>query len=427
MKQPGRVKPTTIPDWFREAKFGMFIHWGIYAVGGRGESSLGLQFLDPSDYRRMADQFRAESYDPNAWAALAREANMKYMVLTAKHHDGFCLWDTKTTSYNAAQHAAGRDLIAEYVKACRRAGLRCGLYYSVPDWNVPASLAGPKRDPSGAREFVRLIWRQIEELVSSYGRIDLLWFDSLPGSWPGARELRSNDLVRMIRSHQPGILINDRLPKPKAGGDWGFPTPEQRLGTLSGQPWETCLTSTYSGWGWDLSHEDPGMWRTKRELLTALVTCIGRGGNLLLNVGPYADGRLPQLFAERARFLGDWLRRNGRAIHGTSPAQVEFRRQGVVTQRANHLYLLFVYWPGPDFSLQGFNEKLRSARFLATGEKIQARQESHRIVFSTLPRQAPELCPVVELVFDAPPTPHPWATHRFHMYPMPGLEEWARR
>jgi len=420
----GREQESGAGKWFGDARFGMFIHWGMYSVMGHGEQPLFREFLAPSEYRRLADRFRAEKFDAADWVATARAANMKYMVLTAKHHDGFCLWDTDTTDYSAARRGPGRDLIAEYVKACRKGGLRVGLYFSLPDWSVPAFFAGPDRDPKGFREFIRMGWRQIEELVSNYGRIDLLWFDG--ARFPKARHWQSTRLVRMIRTHQPDILINNRLPKPERGGDWGYETPEQRIGTLSRDPWESCVTSTRKFWGYHVCHEDPGMWHTERELLTMFATCVSNGGNLLLNVGPYGSGEFPALFKERTRFMGEWIRANKKAIYGTEPADFEFAYGGVMTQRKNRLYLFFLFWPGREYSLPGFNQKLRSARFVATGRKVKAAQEPHRIILTGLPGEAPSPCTVVELTFDAPPTAHAWARNRLHRFPMPEMAEWAR-
>lgn len=425
---PSRKSPrliSQVPDWFRQARFGMFVHWGIYSVLGHGEQSLFRELLNPSNYRKLAGRFRAEKFNPSDWAATAKAANMKYIVLTAKHHDGFCLWNTSTTDNNAAKCGPGRDLIAEYVSACRRAGLRVGLYFSLEDWSVPAFLAGPERDPEGFHDFIRMSWRQIEELMSNYGRIDLLWFDGV--NFPTARHWQSVKLVEMIRRHQPGILINDRLAKPKRGGNWGYLTPEQEVGRTSPDAWESCITSTRKFWGYHRCHEDPSLWHTGRELLEMLTGCVSRGGNLLLNVGPRPSGELPPMFKKRLRFLGRWIRANRAAIYGTEPSAVEFAYGGVATQKGNRLYLFFLYWPGKEYSLPGFNEKLLSARFLADHGKIRALQEPQRIILTGLPQRAPDVCTVIELTFDAPPTPHSWAKCRLHQYPMPDLVEWARK
>lgn len=416
---------TVCPRWFAEARLGMFIHWGIYSLLEHGEQPLFREFLNLSEYKKLMTHFKAERYDPRSWAGLAAESGMSYMVLTTKHHDGFCLWDTATTDYNAVNSAAGRDLLAQYVEACRAEGLRIGFYYSIPDWSVPAFFAGPESDPKAYRRFIKLIWDQLEELVTGYGRIDLLWFDGNPAAKPGADELRSTELVEMLRSHQPDILINDRLPKPKSGGDWGYATPEQRLGETSLTPWEMCLTSTRHFWGYHRCHEDPSLWHSERELLEMFVSCLSRGGRLLLNVGPRGDGSLPALFVERAKLLGKWLGKNREAIDDALPANFEFKYGGVLTRKENRLFLHFFYWPGAEYSMPGFNERLISARLLADGGSINALQESHRVVLKDMPKEAPDIVTVVELTFDAPPTAHPWAKHRLHNFPMPGLEKWT--
>jgi alpha-L-fucosidase len=230
----------------------------------------------------------------------------------------------------------------------------------------------------------------------------------------------------MIRQHQPEILINNRLPQPRRGGDWGYPTPEQRIGELSSQPWESCITSTRKFWGYHRCHDDPSLWYTERELITMFVTCVSRGGNLLLNVGPYGNGELPALFKERTRRMGEWIRANAEAVYGTEPVSFEFAYGGVMARKQNRLYLFFLFWPGAEYSVPGYNEKLVSARLLASGRTVKTMQEPHRIVLQDLPEAAPDVCTVVELTFAAPPTPHPWAAHRLHNFPMPGLENWAR-
>lgn len=424
MKQTLRNQKTVIPAWFRDARFGLFIHWGIYSVLGHGEQPLFREFRNHSDYEKLADRFLAEKYDPVEWTAVARRAQMKYMVLTTKHHDGYCLWDTATTDYNSVKRGPGRDLVAEYVRACRQAGLRVGLYFSLPDWRHRGFTLGPDRDRKAFRDFIEMSWQQMEELVSNYGKIDLLWFDG--AKFPTASQWRSTALVRMLRRHQPGLLINDRLPKPRHGGDWGYATPEQRLGTASAIIWESCITSTRKFWGYHVCHEDPSMWYTDREVITMLVACITRGGNLLWNVGPYASGEFPARFKRQTRMVGEWIRRNRPAIDGTEPAYFEFAYGGMTARKANQLYLFFLYWPGPEYSLPGFKEKLIRARLVDGGRRVRAVQEPHRVILKGLPTKAPDLCTVIELTFARPPTAHPWAENRLHNYPMPGLEQWLK-
>ena len=413
-----------MPEWFPTARFGMFIHWGIYSVLGHGEQPLFRELLTPSEYSKLADEFRAERFDANDWAAVAKAANMKYMVLTAKHHDGFCLFDTKTTDHNAVKRGPKRDLVAEYVEACRGAGLRVGLYFSVPDWIQPAYLAYPDSMPDAFGRFVDLWHAQVEELVSNYGRIDLLWFDG--GRHLPAEDIRSVDLVEMIRSRQPGIIINNRLSKPEQGGDWGYETPEQKIGEASTDPWESCMTSTRKFWGYHVCHEDPALWRSDFEIIETFVRVISGGGNLLLNVGPCADGTLPDLFKQKARRMGEWIERNAEAVYGTAGADFEFAYGGVTMKNENKLYLFFLYWPGETYSVPGFNEKLLSARLVDGGAHLAFEQDAHRVVLKDMPAAAPDLCSVVQFTFDGPPTPHDWAARRLWCRDYRGLEEWCR-
>lgn len=426
MNKSNRNKKAKISAWFPQAKFGMFIHWGSYSVLGHGEQPLFRQLLNPSEYASLADKFRAERFDAGEWARIAKQAEMKYMVLTAKHHDGFCLFNTATTNYNACKRGPGRDLVAEYVRACRKAGLRVGLYFSLADWSIPAHFAGPKRDQKGFAGFIRLVHSQVRELMSNYGRIDLLWFDGQ--NYFTAQDWQSTRLVKMIRSYQPDIIINDRLPKPKGGGDWGYETPEQKIGAFSRRPWESCITSTRKFWGYHLCHEDETMWYSLRELIDLFIMIVSRNGNLLLNVGPKTDGVFPRFFTERVRAMGTWIRANKAALCGThNIINHEFAHDsGRLTAKANRIYLCFLYWPGREFSFPGFKQKLEQARFLATGKPVKTCQEKHRIVFKDMPLNAPDICPVVELVFDSIPKDAEWAKKRLWGINLEGMEKWAR-
>lgn len=416
--------PAPVAPWFADARFGMFIHWGAYSVLGHGEQPLFRELLNPSEYRLLAHRFLAEDYAPRQWAALARQARMRYMVLTAKHHDGFCLFNTRTTDYNAVKLGPKRDLIAEYVEACREAGLRVGLYFSIPDWTVPAYFRGAEADPSGWQAFVDMFHAQVDELCANYGQIDLLWFDN-SNKILGAEAAQSVRLAKAIRARQPGIVINNRLPAPAEGADWGYDTPEQRVGAASNAPWETCMTSTRKFWGWHVCHQDPTLWRTERETLEAFVQTVANGGNFLYNVGPLASGALPPLFESRARFLGDWIARNEEAVYGVHGTDFEFTYGGAIAVKGRDLFLYFFYWPGASFSVPGFKQRLLSASFVDGGHPVRATQHPHRIVLHDLPRQAPGLCAVVKLTFDAPPEAADWAKRRLWSGDSRGLDEWA--
>lgn len=219
-------------EWFNEARFGLFIHWGLYSIPARGEWIMYTEHIPKEEYNKLADQFNPENFDAMAWAKLAKQAGAKYMVLTARHHDGFCLFDSKFTDFTSVKTAARRDFVAEYVQACRLVGLKVGIYYSIASWQWPAIHTGPLAAPSGWKSLVDDMHAQLEELMSNYGKIDMLWYDGafIPGIQEcstQARHWRSFELNQMVRRHQPDILINDR-----SGLKEDFTTPEQIISPL---------------------------------------------------------------------------------------------------------------------------------------------------------------------------------------------------
>ncbi|HJN16955.1 MAG TPA: alpha-L-fucosidase, partial [Armatimonadota bacterium] len=304
---------TNIPDywrWFPDARFGMFIHWGAYSAHGRGEQVLFREYLEQEEYAKDACAWDPQHFNADEWARIARDAGMKYAVLTTRHHDGFCLWDSAHTDYSTASQASGRDFVGEYVEAFRSAGLRVGLYYSLCDWRVPGYWEGPEHDPDGWASFRDYVHDQVRELLTNYGKIDVMWFD---GEWPhSALEWKSAELVEIMRELQPEIMINNRLGKPHpheieqglAEADSGaghsaklgdFGTPEHHITAEPGRLWESCQVSTWRLWGYAIGER----WRPADLLLDFLVESAQKGGNLLLNVGPDAEGRLPIEFVER--------------------------------------------------------------------------------------------------------------------------------
>ena len=417
---PHPMKP--VPTWFHEARFGILIHWGVYSLLEQGEHVLRQQLLNPSEYRRMAARFHAEKYDPDQWAALACEAGAKYVILTAKHGDGFCLWDTATTPFNAVQTGPRRDLVADFLRACRRHGLRVGLYYDLADWTHPGFILG-ETHPEQLAKHVQTAWQQIEELVSRYGRIDLLWFNRFP--FQAAKPWRSARLLAMIRRHQPGILINDRLPMPPATPHSEYRTCHLPIEVGNAHAWECHFLATQQYWGWHRSHRDPSMWRSQRELTTMLAYCVGWGGNLLLNVGPPASGAMPRPFIQRARRLGEWLRIHRNAVRKTEPTPFQAAHGWVMTQRGRSLFCILLHWPGPALILPGFNEKLCAVKLL--GRPVRFVQESHRVLLSGLPAREPALCSVLEMTFNRAPTLHPWARHIGNHLPPSSMVRWLDR
>ena len=281
----------TIPDkwkWFNEAKFGLFIHWGPYSQFGRGEQVLLREQLDQREYSEKACLWDPQKFDAGAWAGAAVRAGMRYAVLTSRHHDGYCLWNSGCTDYTSGAQAPKRDFVGEFVHAFRSAGLKVGLYYSLGDWRIPAYFNGPASDPEGWDSFREYCHRQIRELLTEYGKIDVLWFD---GAWPrNAVEWKSREIVQMARELQPDILINNRLGREEPGdeslvpdgvhstgksqslGDFG--TPEHSITPEPERLWESCQVSTWRLWGWSAGER----WRPADQMLDMLVECAERGG-----------------------------------------------------------------------------------------------------------------------------------------------------
>ena len=350
---------STIPEhwrWFNESRFGLFIHWGPYSVYGRGEQALNRERLDHEEFAKVACEWNPSHYDARVWADVAKNAGMKCAVLTTRHHDGYCLWDTKFTDYSSAQQAPRRDFVREYVDAFREAGLRVGLYYSLVDFRLPAWYLGPEKDPQGWAVVKKYVFDQVRELLTNYGKIDVIWFDGL---WPrNAKDMESKKLVAMIRELQPGILINDRLEWPQHSWFWqvnghpgvaeedqigDFGTPEHGIYAKAGSLWESCQTSTWRLWGYARGDR----WKNADQILDLLVQCASLEGNLLCNVGPRPDGQFPPEFTQRVEKVGQWLRVHGEAIYGSERGQVtEFVTRGWQTVKGNNLYLILRFHDG---------------------------------------------------------------------------------
>ncbi|MCC6442840.1 MAG: alpha-L-fucosidase [Armatimonadetes bacterium] len=421
-------------QWFPEARFGMFVHWGPYAAYGRGEQVLFREHLDPRDYERRACAWNPQGYDPARWAETAKNAGMRYAVLTTRHHDGYCLWGSKATDYTSARQAPGRDFVQEYTDAFRTAGLRVGLYYSLADWRIPAYWEGPEYDPQGWTVFCDYIHAQVCELLSDYGPIDIFWFD---GAWPhSAGDWRAEELVATIRSLQPGILVNNRLdraasptsPAAESAGEsrslGDFSTPEHYITAESGRLWESCQVSTWRLWGYTAGER----WRPADVLLDMLVEAAGKGGNLLLNVGPDAEGRLPEEFTLRTEQIGAWMRVHGEAIYGSEAGEVcEFITYGRQTQKANNLYLIIRFWDGQGaLTLSGLETAVKRAVLLTTGQEIPFEQAGDCLHLRDLPAEPPTpLFPVIRLECAGPPRPLPWAADRLWSGDPRRMTPWA--
>jgi alpha-L-fucosidase len=375
-------------QWFHEARFGLFIHWGIHALMGRCEWTMLFEKIPVREYAKLADRFRPTKFDADAWARLAKDAGMKYMVLTTRHHDGFCLFDSKVSEFTSVKTAARRDFVAEYVRACRKAGLKVGLYYSLMDWRFPGYF-NYKSDPESFAAMRRQCHDQVRELMTNYGKIDILWYDGLwlnhePGPddvW--AKLWKSEELNAMVRRLQPDILINNR-----AGTPEDFGTPEGHVSAAEpGRAWEACMTMS-SGWG-HIKHDRN--FKPTVQLLQHLAMCASGEGNFLLNIGPRADGSIRNAEASRLREMGRWLKVNGEAIYGSR------RCTGLLaefcccwTRKGKDYYFSVFNWPGTELVIPLVKTKLTSVTLLATGRSVPFRRECNgRVVLYNLPRNPP--------------------------------------
>ena len=378
-------------QWWREAKFGMFIHWGLYSILGREAWAMGDEDIPLEEYQKLAKQFRPPQNVASAWARLARQAGMRYMVMTAKHHEGFCLFESNLTDYCATKQGPGRDLVREYVEAARAEKQRVGLYYSLMDWHHP-DWRHAGNDPAARKRFVDYTHGQIRELMSNYGKIDILWYD-MPVPL-NAEEWRSTEMNRMVLELQPDILINNRNLLP---GD--FSTPEQSTQASHGD-WESCMTINDS-WGFLAGDEN---WKSTQQLVQNLVECARDGGNYLLDIGPRADGSVPEPAVRRLKEMGAWLRSNGDAVYGTQRCRFPHGNIGVYTRRGNTLYTIIYFWPGRTMTVGGAKFKVSAARYLATGRPVKFVQKGSQLIFLDLPETAPDSpVTVIEAECDSEP------------------------
>jgi alpha-L-fucosidase len=386
--------------WWSEARFGMFIHWGLYAQPARHEWVKKYERLTNEDYQKYFDVFNPDLYDPHEWARMAKAAGMKYAVITSKHHEGFCLFDSKFTDYKAPNTPAGRDLIRAWVDAFRQEGLRVGFYYSLLDWHHP-SYTIDSNHPQSAKsdeEYARLnlgrdmaVYRQylkdqVRELLTNYGKIDVIWLDfSFPGkNGKGRADWDSENLLKMVRELQPGIIVNDRLDLLDVEGGWDFRSPEQfkprEWVTMNGVrvPWETC--QTFSGsWGY---YRDETTWKDTKQLLVLLIETVSKGGNLLLNVGPTARGTFDNRAQDRLRSIGRWMQLNNPSVYGCTQAPDGFKapENSLLTYNAatKRLYVHLLDWPMGELVLEGYGDRVKYAQLLhdASEVKISSRKDT---------------------------------------------------
>jgi alpha-L-fucosidase len=427
---PKLTKPTVgDTSWFVHDRFGLFIHWGIYALAARHEWIKHVEKISDEDYQKYFDHFYPDLYDPAVWAREAKNAGMKYFVVTSKHHDGFCLWDSAHTDYKATNTPWGKDLLKPMVEAFRAEGFKVGFYHSLLDWHhpeFPIDGLHPMRDDVEFREvqqerditkYSAYLHDQARELLTQFGKVDIMWYDfsyaNQDWGWSkgkGRDDWKSEELLAMTRQLQPGIIVNDRLDLPE-GGD--IKTPEQYQPRdwpeVDGQPvvWEAC--QTFSGsWGY---YRDEYTWKSVEMLVQMLVDTVSKGGNLLLNVGPNARGELDPRAIERLRGIGEWMRLHSRAIYGCTASDLTPPPDCRYTQNDDRLYLHLFAWPFRHVHLDGLADRVEYAQLLNDGSEIKMltidpHQQAQNITMSgtegtltlELPVQKPPVTvPVIEL------------------------------
>ena len=365
-------------QWWHQARFGMFIHWGLYSTLGPHAWAMEEEGIPVAEYEKQAWAFKPKPNAARAWAQLAKRAGMKYMVMTSKHHEGFCNFDTKTTNYNAAKTGPGRDLVREYLEAARAEGLRAGLYFSLMDWHHPDG-ARCKTDEAARRRFVDYVHAQVRELCTNYGKLDVLWYDV---NWPLTAEgWESAAMNRMVRQLQPDIILNNRSGIPE-----DFETPEQEIRASRNRNWEVCMTMNDS-WGYQRADDN---WKSPKTVLRNLITCVRDGGNYLLNIGPTADGSIPPDSVRILTEVGQWIDRNGATVLASDRCQPRSSEFLTFTRRGKTLYAHVYYWPGESLSIGGLQTKVLSAKLAATGTAVQFDQDPFRLRLTGLPAAPPD-------------------------------------
>lgn len=353
-------------QWWREARFGMFIHWGLYAIPagehkGKRVKGIGEWIMDKADipvaeYEKFAGQFNPVKFDADEWVSIAKNAGMKYIVITSKHHDGFCLWDSEITDYDIVDASPfKRDILDELADACRREGLKICFYHSIVDWHHPHAQAplfpnynAGQRDqsvfnPEFPKYYEEYFKPQVRELLTRYGDIGVVWFD---GDWiPDYTTEMGKDMYKMIREIQPNTIVNNRVDKGRRGmagmngegnfaGDFGTPEQEVPDTGFDGVDWESCMTMNKT---WGYKHFDHN-WKSEEQLIHTLVEIVSKGGNFLLNVGPTAEGEIPAPSVERLKAIGAWMKVNSESIYGAKASPFEKPDWGRYTEREGVIY-----------------------------------------------------------------------------------------
>ena len=425
----GEKQPLTKDErmkWWRDARFGMFIHWGLYAVPagewkGKRIDSIGEWIMERADipvseYEPLTKKFNPVKFNADEWVGIAKNAGVKYIVITSKHHDGFCLWDSKVTDYDIIDASPfKRDILKELSKACKKQGIKLCFYHSIMDWHHPDAQRpfypnyndAKQSNPNFARYVDNYLKPQVKELITNYGPLGVLWFD---GEWiKDWTEPMGKDMFNYVLALQPNIIINNRVGKGRKGmvglnkedqeyaGDFG--TPEQQIPPegLPGVDWESCMTMNNT-WGYKSYDHN---WKSTEDLLHNLADIASKGGNFLLNVGPTAEGLIPGASVERLAAMGKWMKVNSESIYGTTASPLGKVSWGRCTAKPGKLYLHVFDWPtNGELEVSGLRNKVKKAYLLADKKraKLPIRREDEDKVVVSVPSEAPDAINTVVVV-----------------------------
>jgi len=368
-------------EWWENAKFGLFIHYGIYSTIGKGEWIMFWEKIPHKEYRKYVENFKPEKNITEKWIKMAKQVGMKYAILTTKHHDGFCLFKSNYSNFTSFK-TLKRDIVKEFVKSCRKYNIKIGLYYSLADWSKKAYFEGCKNKDEW-KKFIRYTHGQVEELMKNYGKVDILWYD---GSWKYTpEEWKSKELNKMVRKYQPHILINNRSGLPE-----DFDTPEQHI-LPSERNWECAMPVSDFWWGYTKGDK---FHKNAYSVIKTLLYCICHGGNLLLNIGPEKNGEIEKVDEKTLKEVGRWIKENKESIYGVEkimepPPSPRVTHFGFYSKKGNKIYLYVLYW-NREIVFANLKGKVKKVYLLKNGKEIKFKQEKEKLYFLNLPEKPPD-------------------------------------